>query len=803
MAHRFEENSIIIDGFENGIGDSPYSGFTDMRNAEIVQEAGEVSVAFASAAVTLPPVANAVAYTAAASTNRLTVASTTGYYEGCCISLASNTATGLSNSTPYYVRNISGLTFQVSLYPASAIIDITADGGGTLTTYQYGNQRGNTNNGAPVSYCHAPEIGGTLLVDSSNYVWLWQQTSNGNSPINTLLFLRHTTGIAASTDNQVGISYWNGYVVLVQQPSVVNFLSWLAFPSYSGGDWDISNDLSLETITATLTFSAAAASRFNLTRFNPSGTAMPQLVLSDTLYEAASASTLTSSTIKVNSGDVIILWTYTLNNQALNGATFNSLAMTALSSGNGTSPFNYGNGVFVYTAVADTEATIVVDFGAAVTNRSMSYVVMRGLSATSPSISTSSETSLVTATRTRTRDRPNEVAFFFVFTNNSSVTESSMSAGFVSLENTYTAAVGTDWLFYYGEGHGASTTLKGNVPITVAENNTLYWGDGENAIASLNRNPGYTFNPAVADSFVYNWEALDIPDNEIVQSIKMQNSTLFIGADSKNIYPWDTISPSFDEPISLVEPAVVGFTPANNLLYTFCGNLGRIYLTNSSSVELYKELPNSITSVERPFFFFWDANVGKTELYFTFQAYSNSAPTTALDANTGVWAINSDTGALRMVQSTLLPNAWVRMVLPVADGYTQGQLRPPGQGLLVGYSVGSNYYLDYSTSDPHTDYDAYVDTEIISVGSYFNQQTFQHIEYKLGAPMVAGEGIKIYQRSNLDATFILIAEFTEAGKVSDQASVNWENVQWLQFRVEMKSTASSPSYVRLRGLRLL
>jgi len=156
----------------------------------------------------------------------------------------------------------------------------------------------------------------------------------------------------------------------------------------------------------------------------------------------------------------------------------------------------------------------------------------------------------------------------------------------------------------------------------------------------------------------------------------------------------------------------------------------------------------------------------------------------------------------RMVQSTLNANAWVRMVNPVADGWTQGLLRPPGQGLLTGYSVGSNYYLDYSTSVPSTDYSTYFESEVISVGSYFNQQTFEHIEYKLGVPMVSGEGIRVSQRSNLDSAYTVIAEFTTAGLISDQSSINWENVQWFQLKVEMKSVVSDPSYVRIREIRL-
>ena len=120
----------------------------------------------------------------------------------------------------------------------------------------------------------------------------------------------------------------------------------------------------------------------------------------------------------------------------------------------------------------------------------------------------------------------------------------------------------------------------------------------------------------------------------------------------------------------------------------------------------------------------------------------------------------------------------------------------------MGYTDGSDHYLEYSTALPYDNYEAYIETDIIAVGTYFAQQTFEHIEYKLGAPMVTGEAIRVYQRSNLSSSYTLIADFTEVGLISDQASINWENVQWVQFRIELKSTSTNPSFVRLRELRL-
>jgi len=803
MTVRFENNKLTIDGFENGIGNSPYNGFADMRNVEIIEDSGEISVAFKAGAVTLPPIFNAVSYTGTASTDRVALASVTGLYEGCAVVLAANTATGLTNAIVYYVRNISALTFQLSVAPNSPIINITVDGGGTLTTYQYGNQRALVNNGSPVSYYAAPEIGGVLLSDSSNYVWLWQQGTGGNSPINTVLFLGNIGGIGAETGNQTGVSYWNGHVVLVRQPSVINVLNWETFTSSSvPSDWNYTGVRSEEALRFGLTLDTAVPSYTIGYVYNPSGPDMPIYQSTDRVFAAGSSSTITSNTIDLKQGDVVVAFVYTWNNQSVTSATFAGNAMTSYFNNNDSFPYNFGIRVLTYTALADISGVIIGTYGGAVTNRLVSAVVVRNMSTVVQSGSGRSESSSVLAYADVEQTKPNQFGVFFATTSNTTDLAEVASSILVQAQNQIEAAVGHDWLYYYSDGHGASNTLKRNVPITVAENNTLYWGDGEQFLASLNQNAGEIFVPNDITTYTYSSEAFDIPESDIIQSVQMSASTLFVGADSKRLYPWDTISPSFDAPITFPEPAITDFVATNNLLYAFAGNKGRIYLTNSSSATLYQQLPNGITLTERPFYFFWDANVGNNELYFTFQSFTNNDPDTPLANNEGVWAINSDTNALRMVQRTINPNAWVRMALPVADGFTQELLRPPGQGLLVGYSVGAAHYLDYSVSEPHTDYSAYFETEIIPVGTFFSKTTFEKIEYKLATPMVQGESIRISQRSNLSSAYSVIAEFTLAGVISSQSSINWQNVEWVQLKIEMKSVASSPSYVRIKEVTI-
>jgi len=223
MAYRLEGKDIVISGFEQGIADTPYQGIADMRNIEIISVPMEGMVGFKEIAASVPPVYNAVAYTAQNAGDTITVASTAGLYNGCAIVLNTNTATGLSTGIVYYVGNITATTFQLYLMPAviGTPVAVTADGSGTLTTYQYGRQRAVGTERSPQGYFVDKQgavgggIGSIIMVDSSNYVWILFSTTSGNNPANSLIFLGNIGGIGA-TSSISNVFVWKGYLFVMR-----------------------------------------------------------------------------------------------------------------------------------------------------------------------------------------------------------------------------------------------------------------------------------------------------------------------------------------------------------------------------------------------------------------------------------------------------------------------------------------------------------------------------------------------------------------------------------------------------------
>jgi len=64
MAYKLEGKDIVINGWEQGIAETPYNGIADMRNIDIISFPGEAMVNYSEVAVTVPPVMNAIAFTA-------------------------------------------------------------------------------------------------------------------------------------------------------------------------------------------------------------------------------------------------------------------------------------------------------------------------------------------------------------------------------------------------------------------------------------------------------------------------------------------------------------------------------------------------------------------------------------------------------------------------------------------------------------------------------------------------------------------------------------------------------------------
>lgn len=604
MAYRIEGKDIVLSGFEQGIADSPYTGIADMRNVDIISVPGEASTGLAQVAATLPPVMNAVAYTAQNAGDTLTLASVTGLYAGVAISLASNTAGGLSNSIVYYVGNIVGNTFQLFLAPSrdGTPVVISSDGTGTLTTYQYGNQRGNSGTAyAPVSYFSrsatsaigSPLPAGTLLVDFSNYAWFLLLNTDDGAPANSLIFLGNIGGVGASGTAASAIAVWNNYIILVGSTAIdVAPISSLWFTDGPAIAWDYS-------------------------------------------------------------------W----------------------------QSFGIGN---------------------------------------------------------------------------------------------------------------ANISGRGGLLVSQEDGN-LYFTTND-GVGSLILNPGSTFDSTDTDTYNITEAAVPLPPYDRATCLAELGQNILIGARGSFVYVWDKISLGFTNLLNIPDTYTFAIVAASQNAYVFAGTRGRIYITNGSGIDLYQKFSDYLTGITNPYIRFRSASFGRNQLYFTVSGTTNAG--TALTTLAGIWAIDLESDALRLIEKTTLAGYGATTAMVVEVPTTTTGLTTPGSGLIMGWVSGSTYGIDVGSADPYTAYESYIEMDMIPVGTFLDPFSPSQIEWKTSVPLVSGEGVRLSYRKNLGDAFTTIGESTTAGAISDLYQANFEKAQWTQLKAEIKSTATTPSRTRLTEVRI-
>lgn len=123
---------IIIGGFEKGIGESPYSGFTDIKSINPISIPGEASVSFSTQSVTAAPNYQNLTVTAQdiSGINRLQVSTNTNSFleAGQAFTVSNSSVTGATTGTLYYISqaasdgpNVESIAINTS-YGTTAIL---------------------------------------------------------------------------------------------------------------------------------------------------------------------------------------------------------------------------------------------------------------------------------------------------------------------------------------------------------------------------------------------------------------------------------------------------------------------------------------------------------------------------------------------------------------------------------------------------------------------------------------------------------------------------------------------------------
>jgi hypothetical protein len=351
------------------------------------------------------------------------------------------------------------------------------------------------------------------------------------------------------------------------------------------------------------------------------------------------------------------------------------------------------------------------------------------------------------------------------------------------------------------------------------EDGNLYFTTTD-GLGSIIETPGDTFDPTDAASYTITDTALSLPETDESTCIAELSTNLLIGGRGFFVYVWDKISLGFTGLLNIPDAFTMKIVATSQNAYVFAGNRGRIYITNGSGIDLYKKIPDYVTGAMRPYLIWEDANVSKNQLIFSFRATTNG--NTTLNTVAGLWAIDLESGALRL-QNKTTNTGYTGTVTMVAETPPSNSGVPgtaiPGTAVTVGWYSGSTYAVDVGSSDPYVSYESYIETDLIPVGTYLDPFTPSQVEWKTSAPLVNGESVRVSYRTNISEAYTTLGTSTVSGTsmvgsttgttastaqplISDYFRASFEKVQWVQFKIELSSAATSPSYVRLTELRV-
>lgn len=320
---------------------------------------------------------------------------------------------------------------------------------------------------------------------------------------------------------------------------------------------------------------------------------------------------------------------------------------------------------------------------------------------------------------------------------------------------------------------------SGNSHQTInGQDGIIYYCD-DRYVGSIKENSGSVFDPATGGTYTFTQDALDMPQYEIAEWLEELGTNLLIaGGTFDKIYPWDRISDSYNNPLTVPEKQVKRLKNIGGVVYILAGTWGNVYTTQGTYVRHFKKIPEYITNNS--------------------QSLSTGPITWG-----GIGAINGSLLFGMAVQTS--GNSGIYLLYP------DGRLiidRIPSTGstnataILVQttyYEIGYASGIDTIDTDMLSALEGVVQSGLYSVGTKTKLATYSVLEVQTGKPTATGGQIRISYRTDTSSSFTTLATYSTDGvafsfKTDDIGLTDIENIQ-IQAEIE--------ELVELREIRLL
>ncbi len=760
-----DENALVFNGQEDGIADNPYAGVSDMRNLNNVTIPGEVSVNFATAKISPLTIANGSVSSADAGTYYLTYTGAANLENNMAINFTAQSGLGVTANlyTTYWVFNVGGAgagTFQISAnYNLGSPTPVhVMNGTGTFTVYKVGQLAAGAV-GLPVDFAYDKLDGVYFMLDAIGQVWS-NYFVTGTHSYWTFV---GSPGKSTPDNSGAGLVYYqasdNSRYLFVFRDDSIDYLTIIA-PSVSYPVWTWGWNPSLGTSN-------------NASGYLNANTTMHKAVLGP------------DNVVYYCDGSYISQF-YQNNSQGYTQITYSGLSGT-LSVGDIVSD---GGGASQYTNISYSTLSGTLNVGDTVSDAS-------GVVGTIQSFNKSYILAKITTG---------------TFSTSGTLTDTTTGAT-ATITGTYVVGNSGTIISYTG------STILIDTPTGGFSGSGTLTDITSGATATISSVTTFAFNPSNTSTYTFNQVQL-LPFNDAAQCIAFLGSTMLIGSSSNVIYPWDLTFQVFGTAPNFTFvglPAFWIFLPESNCIrlvtvggncYIFTGNQGRIYITNGSQAQFYKKVPDHLSGTISPYYTWGGACSSKNQLYFSVSVTNNAG--TANNNYGGVWAIDLDSkyggqyavtsaGPIRL-SNQLSYGTYAGYATALIPNFTQD---PAGTGFFAGWYDGVSIYgIDQTVTTPYTSSQAYIDFDMVPIGTIYKPVTPKTIEYKLSVPMVANESVTLYYRTKFSDAYTQIFASSGVGVFSDINPVNFNNAQWVQLRAVLNSTATNPSYCRLTEIRL-
>lgn len=207
MAYRFDQydKSIVIDGWENGIAESPYGGISDIRNCNIISVKGEASVGYSVTNTNFTSLPGGLVTSADPVGD--TITSADGLTAGMALYFDTSSVGGITAGDIRWVKAGTNITVvQLSTTPAlSDIVNITSTGSATFHTIDMGQ---------PSNRAYSIDSNKYYMVDTNGRAW--QLNRPTDSPAGCL-YLGNTT-LTNTAGN--GLIAYRGYLFVFRDNAI-------------------------------------------------------------------------------------------------------------------------------------------------------------------------------------------------------------------------------------------------------------------------------------------------------------------------------------------------------------------------------------------------------------------------------------------------------------------------------------------------------------------------------------------------------------------------------------------------------